>query len=160
MKLRLLSVSQRVPAWVQDGFEEYVRRLPREFPLELVEVRPARRDARTPGPAELERLRATEAERLRAARQPGARLVGLDERGRGVRTLDLAALLGQWAGEGRDVDFLVGGPDGLHEALRQDCEPLLSLSPLTFPHALVRVILAEQLYRGLCVLRNHPYHRE
>ncbi len=160
MKLRLLTVSQKVPAWVQAGFEDYARRLPREAPLELVEVRPARREVKAPAPAQLGRLRAMEAERLRAARAPGARLVGLDERGRMVRTLELAALLEGWQAEGRDVDFLVGGADGLDEALKAECGPLLSLSALTLPHALVRVIVAEQIYRAVSVLRNHPYHRE
>lgn len=155
MKIRLIAVGQRPPEWVAGGFAEYARRLPREMPLELVEVPPAadRRKGRAA------QVRANEAHRLLA--QVGHRdwVVALDERGRNWSTLELAQKLDNWRMQGRDVAFLVGGPEGLAEACRVRADEILSLSAMTLPHALVRVVVAEQLYRAWTVLSGHPYHR-
>ncbi len=145
-----------MPHWVDDGFAEYARRFPRKARLELAEVRPERR-----GPTRtVAQALAGEAKRIAAALPPGCRRIVLDERGRDLTTADLARRLGGWLAEGRDAAFLVGGPDGLHPTLRQSADLQLRLSSFTLPHAIVRIVLAEQLYRALSILDNHPYHRE
>lgn len=155
MRIRLLSPGQRLPAWQQQGFEEYARRLSGAVRLELVEIPLPRR---TPASA-VEKMRAEEARRLRAACAPGARQVALDERGKAHSTRQLAARLDDWLQGGADVDLLMGGPDGLADALRRECAETWSLSPLTFPHGLARIVIAEQVYRAWSVLQGHPYHR-
>jgi 23S rRNA (pseudouridine1915-N3)-methyltransferase len=155
MKLVVVAVGQRMPAWVDAGFADYARRMPREWALELKEIRPEPR-ASGKGAAQ---LAAAEAARLRAAVPRGAVRVALDERGRALATAPLAAQLGRWRDEGREVAFLIGGPDGLDPAVRQEADLVLALSALTLPHALARVVLAEQLYRAFSILHNHPYHR-
>jgi 23S rRNA (pseudouridine1915-N3)-methyltransferase len=145
-----------MPHWVDDGFAEYARRFPRKARLELAEVRPEHR-----GPTRtVAQALAGEAKRIAAALPPGCRRIVLDERGRDLTTADLARRLEGWLAEGRDAAFLVGGPDGLHPALRQSADLQLRLSSFTLPHAIVRIVLAEQLYRALSILDNHPYHRE
>ncbi len=155
MRLIVAAVGERMPRWVDEGFAEYAKRFPRRAGLELLEVRPERRGAtRTVAQA-----LAAEGKRLTARLPAGCRRVVLDERGREVTTGELAKLLERWLADGRDVAFLVGGPDGLDPALKAAAEVQLRLSSLTLPHALVRVLLAEQLYRALTILDNHPYHR-
>ena len=145
-----------MPGWVDEAFADYARRFPRKARLELIEVRAEKRGpTRTPAQA-----MAAEAQRLAAALPAGALPVALDERGRDVTTAGLARLLAGWLAGGRDVGFLIGGPDGLDPALRARADLVLRLSSLTLPHALVRVLLAEQLYRALSLLDNHPYHRQ
>ena len=153
MKLRLVAVGTRPPAWVSAGFETYARRLPREMPLELVEVPSA---ARRNVPS----ARVREAEGARLLAQTGARdwVVALDERGRARTTPELSGRLDDWRMQGRDVAFLIGGADGLDAACLERADETLSLSAMTLPHALVRVFLAEQLYRAWTVLSGHPYH--
>ena len=145
-----------MPAWIAAGFEEYARRMPRTLPLRLVEIRPEPRGAATP----VARLMEAEAKRIRAALPADCVTVVLDERGRACTTRELAQRLEQWQAESRDLAFIVGGADGLDPALRSDAHSLWSLSPLTLPHGLVRVIVAEQLYRAVSILGNHPYHRD
>lgn len=161
MKLRLIAVGLRPPAWVTEGFEDYARRMPREMPLELVQVPPAARGAGggNSRQASPERVRTLEAERLLARLGPRDTVVALDERGAPCRTEDLAGRLDDWRMQGTDVAFLIGGADGLAEACRRRADQVLALSTMTLPHALVRVILAEQLYRAWTVLAGHPYHR-
>lgn len=154
MKLRLIAVGTRPPEWVANGFRDYARRLPREMALELVEIPPA---ARRNLPAE--RIREIEAARLLAQVGTRDRLVALDERGRTWSTVELAQRLDDWRMQGRDVAFLIGGADGLADACRQRADQVLSLSAMTLPHGLVRVVLAEQLYRAWTVISGHPYHR-
>ncbi len=156
MKLVVVAVGQRMPAWVDAGFEEYVRRMPRGAPVRLVEVKPEPRGEATP----VERLTEAEARRIRSALPPGCLKVVLDERGRGSTTRELSQRLESWQMDGRDVAFVIGGADGLASALVHEADWLWSLSPLTLPHGLVRVIVAEQLYRAWSITRNHPYHRE
>ncbi|HEX4985806.1 MAG TPA: 23S rRNA (pseudouridine(1915)-N(3))-methyltransferase RlmH [Burkholderiales bacterium] len=158
MILHVACVGHRPPAWVAAGFEEYARRMPREARIQLVEVKPA--DHGNPAPAALARALATEKDRLLAALPAGCVRIALDERGRPLSTADLAGRLSAWMQEGRDVAFMIGGADGLDAGLKAQADLQLSLSAMTLPHALVRVLLAEQLYRALSMIRNHPYHRE
>lgn len=155
MRIRLLTVSKRQPGWVGEGTHEYTRRLPREWAFELVEVKPMARMAGVT----VERIMATEAERLRAAVPKGAFVIALDEGGEGWSTAALAARLGGWQQQGRDLAFVVGGADGLDPTLRRDADLRWSLSAATLPHGLVRIVLVEQLYRAASLLGGHPYHR-
>jgi 23S rRNA (pseudouridine1915-N3)-methyltransferase len=161
MRIRLLSVGRRMPGWVNQGFAEYAKRLPAECALELVEIEPGRRGSGRgkASAGELERIRREEGKRLLLALPEGALAVALDLRGRSWSTEQLAGQLSGWLGSGRDVALLVGGPDGLADTCLARAEQRWSLSPLTFPHALVRVILAEQIYRAWSITKGHPYHR-
>jgi 23S rRNA (pseudouridine1915-N3)-methyltransferase len=155
MRLLVAAVGDRMPRWVDEAFAEYARRFPRKARLELIEVRPERRGASRTVAQSL----AAEAKRLADALPAGARRVVLDEGGLDLTTVQLAQRLAAWLAGGRDVAFVIGGPDGLDPAVKHSAELRLRLSSLTLPHALVRVLLAEQLYRALSILDNHPYHR-
>lgn len=144
-----------MPDWVQAGYREYATRLPRECALNLIEIPAGKRSPN----ADLTRIVRAEGERLLAAVPSGSRLIALDERGREWNTVELAGQLTDWLREGRDLSLLVGGPDGLDAACRDCAEQLWSLSRLTLPHPLVRIIVAEQLYRAWSLLHHHPYHR-
>lgn len=157
MKLSVLAVGHRMPAWVTAGFEEYARRMPREMPLQLKELKPAQRSNAA---GDVMRWLQTEAGHINAAVPAGALRVVLDEHGRTFPTRVLAEHLERWRGDGRDVAFIIGGADGLAPEIKTGAGLLWSLSPLTLPHALVRVVLAEQLYRAASMLAGHPYHRE
>jgi len=152
----ILSVGHRMPAWVQDGFHEYTRRMPPEVKVELVELKPEERGAGRP----TDRARALEGERLLAAVPAGGTLLALDERGRAVSTQGLSTLLAEWMRDASHPVFAIGGADGLSDAVKDKAAKLVSLSTLTLPHGLVRVVLAEQLYRAWSILAHHPYHRE
>lgn len=159
MRIRLLSVGRRMPRWVQEGFAEYAKRLPPECTLELVEIEPGRRGSGKASAADLERCRRGEGERLLKALPDRSLAVALDARGQPWSTEQLADEFQHWLGKGRDVALLVGGPDGLADACLARARLHWSLSSLTFPHPLVRVILAEQLYRAWSITMGHPYHR-
>ena len=159
MKLRIVTVSSRAAQWIQQGYEEYARRMPRGFALDLVEVKPEARVADNPGEREVARLKESEAARIRPQLNGFDTVVALDERGRAFSTLDLAHQLQRWQDESRDTAFVIGGADGLDDAFKQSAQVRMSLSSMTLPHQLVRVILAEQLYRAAAILNNHPYHR-
>ena len=154
--MTILSVGHRMPAWVQDGFHEYTRRMPPEVKVELVELKPEERGAGRP----TDRARALEGERLLAAVPAGGTLLALDERGRAVSTQGLSTLLAEWMRDASHPVFAIGGADGLSDAVKDKAAKLVSLSTLTLPHGLVRVVLAEQLYRAWSILAHHPYHRE
>ncbi|CAL96225.1 23S rRNA (pseudouridine(1915)-N(3))-methyltransferase RlmH [Azoarcus olearius] len=156
MKLLVVAVGHRMPAWVDAGFDEFARRMPRELPLQLIEVKAEPRTSGKP----VEAMMAAEAARIEAVLPPRCRRVVLDERGGDRTTAALARRLEAWQGEGEDVAFIVGGPDGLAPSLKASAAESLRLSSLTLPHALVRPLLAEALYRAWTVTRNHPYHRE
>lgn len=155
MNLRVVALGHRMPAWVMAGWNDYARRLPREFALDVVELKPEPRDRGRPVP----QLLAAEALRIAAACK-GARVVALDERGQAWTTRALAERLARWRDEAQDVAFVIGSADGLAESVRHDAAAVVALSALTLPHALVRVIVAEQLYRATSLLGGHPYHRE
>lgn len=154
--MHLLAVGNRMPAWVSEGYTDYARRLPPECALRLVEIAPGKRGKN----ADLARIQRDEGERMLAAIPKGAQVVALEVGGRAWDTPQLARQLDRWLGEGRDVALLVGGPEGLAPVCRERAELCWSLSPLTLPHPLVRVVLAEQLYRAWSLLQGHPYHRE
>jgi 23S rRNA (pseudouridine1915-N3)-methyltransferase len=155
LKLLLVAVGQRQPAWAETAYADFAKRFPPEMALELKAVKAEPRGSRTP-----EQLMAAEATRLQAACPKGARRVVLDERGDRLTTVQLAERMKRWLGDGRDVVLLVGGPDGLDATLKASADESLRLSDLTLPHAFVRVLLAEALYRAWTVTINHPYHRE
>lgn len=155
MRLCVVAIGQRMPAWVVSGWDEYARRFPRGFSLQLQEVPAVRR-----GPnADIEAIRRRESEALLAAAPPSGLVIALDERGKQWTTLELSGEMRSWMQGGRDLAFLVGGPDGLCEDCLQKVEHRWSLGRLTLPHPLVRVVLAEQLYRAWAITKNHPYHR-
>lgn len=155
MKLCVVAVGQRVPAWAQTAWDDYAKRFPPELKIELRAVKTEPRVSRT-RPA----LLAAERERIEAQIPRGARIVALDERGTTLTTQALAAKLQAWQGEGDDVALVIGGPDGLEPAFRQAAHERIRLSDLTLPHAMVRVLLVEQLYRAWSLNAGHPYHRE
>lgn len=155
MRLKLICVGQKMPGWVTEGFQEYARRMPRELPLELTEIPMAHR-GKNP---DVQRLMQQEGDAVLAATGDRDRVIALEVGGRAWSTEKLAEQLENWQLEGRDVCFLVGGPDGLADSCRGRADQQWSLSPLTLPHPLVRILLAEQLYRAWSITRNHPYHR-
>ena len=155
MKLLVVAVGQRHPAWAQTAYAEFEKRFPPGMRLELHAVK-----AETRGQKTTEQLMAAEATRLQAALPRGVRRIVLDERGTRVTTLQLADRMKSWLHDGRDVALLIGGPDGLDASLKASADETMRLSELTLPHALVRVLLAEALYRAWTVMVNHPYHRE
>ncbi len=155
MKLRLIAAGTRMPGWVVTAFEDYRKRLPPQLKLELLEVEVAHR-GKNPDVA---RLKQAEAQNLLRAVRADDQVIAFDERGDKRSTADWAGALKQWMQDGRDVALLIGGPDGLGPEVLQRANQRWSLSPMTLPHALVRVVVAEQLYRAWSVLSNHPYHR-
>lgn len=155
MKLRIISVGHKMPDWVQSACTEYTKRMPREMNVEIVEIKP---DKRASG-KNAEAVQEAEAKRILEAAGRDY-LVALDEHGQEVTTLQLADKMRGWMESGRDVSLVVGGADGLHDSLKHKADWLWSLSKLTMPHGMVRVMLSEQLYRSLSVINNHPYHRE
>ena len=154
MKFIVVAVGHRMPAWVDAGFAEYAGRMPRDARIQLEALKPAPRG----GP--VKRVLETEGQRILAALPASCFRVALDERGTLVGTLELARRIERWRNAGRDVAFIVGGADGLAESVKKCADLVWSLSPLTLPHGLTRVVLAEQLYRAVSILHNHPYHRE
>lgn len=152
----MVAVGNRLPDWMNGGFAEYAKRLPRELSLELVEIKP---EPRTTGKT-VEAMMAAEAKRIEAALPARCRRIALDERGEAPDTQQLARRLGQWQEGGEDIAFLIGGPDGLDPALKSGAHEKLRLSSLTLPHGLARVVLAEALYRAHSLRCGHPYHRD
>lgn len=155
MKVSLLTVSNKQPAWVVDGADEYARRLPRDWRFEVVELKP---EARTAGAATT-KVQAAEAARLRDKIGKGALVVALDERGERWSTKDLADRFARWQQSGRDVALVIGGADGLDATFLAEAPQRFSLSALTLPHGLVRILVVEQLYRAWALQQGHPYHR-
>ena len=155
MKLILVAVGDKLPAWAETAVAEYVKRMPREARREVAAGRPEKRSGQS-----ADRIRALEGARILEKLPQGATLVALDERGREYGTRELAGALEAWMRSGRDVALVLGGADGLDPAMLDRAELTLSLSRLTLPHALARVVLVEQLYRAWTLLANHPYHRD
>jgi len=155
MKLLIVAVGQRVPDWAQTAWDDYAKRFPPELKVELKAVKTEPRGSKT-----LESLYAAERERIEAAIPRGCRMVALDERGTNLTTKALADKLKHWQLEADDVALVIGGPDGLDPEFKKLAHERIRLSDLTLPHAMVRVLLIEQLYRAWSVNANHPYHRE
>ena len=155
MRLLIVAVGQRVPDWAQTAWDDYAKRFPSELKIELKAVKTEPRGSRT-----VEQLMAAERKRIEEAIPKGTRIVALDERGTALSTVALAAKLKDWQLGGSDVALVIGGPDGLEPAFRQAAHERIRLSDLTLPHAMVRVLLIEQLYRAWSINANHPYHRE
>jgi 23S rRNA (pseudouridine1915-N3)-methyltransferase len=155
MKLLIVAVGQRMPDWAQTAVDDYAKRFPPELRLEIKAVKTENRGSRS-----LPSIYAAERERIEAAIPRGAHIVALDERGTAVTTVQLAQKLTDWQLESRDVALVIGGPDGLDPAFKQAAHEMIRLSNLTLPHAMARVLLAEQLYRAWSINARHPYHRE
>lgn len=156
MKIQLIAVGNKMPAWVTEGFKIYQKRFPAEMPLELIEITAEKRGKN----ADIARILDKEGKNMLAAIPKGVRIVTLDIPGKPWDTQQLASQLTHWQHDGRDVAILIGGPEGLSPACKQAAEQSWSLSPLTLPHPLVRVVMAESLYRAWSINNNHPYHRE
>jgi 23S rRNA (pseudouridine1915-N3)-methyltransferase len=155
VRLLVVAIGQRQPAWAQAAYDEFAKRFPPELKLELKALKAEPRASKPAGA-----LMAAERTRIEAALPKGVRKVVLDEHGDRLTTQQLAARLKAWTGDGRDVAFVIGGPDGLDPALKASADESLRLSDLTLPHAVARVLLAEALYRAWSVLAGHPYHRD
>lgn len=154
MKVRILSVGHKMPAWVETACAEYTKRMPRELQVEIIEIKPDKRSD-----VKSEAVQLAESKRiLETAGQDF--LIACDERGQQITTLQLAEKLQSWQQLGKSISLVIGGADGLHDSVKQRADFLWGLSKLTLPHAFVRVLLAEQLYRAFSVTQNHPYHRE
>jgi 23S rRNA (pseudouridine1915-N3)-methyltransferase len=155
MQLVIAAVGHKMPAWIETGFGEYVKRMPAECRIVLKEIKPVDRS----GSKTAETAMALERDRIVAAIPKGSRIVALDERGKDVSTVQLSQLLSQWQQDGGDVTFVIGGADGLDADFKKQADLLIRISSLTLPHGMVRVLLAEQLYRAWSITQNHPYHR-
>ena len=155
MRIKLISVGSKMPGWVEEGYKEYSRRLGQDIKLELVEI-PLNR--RSKG-ADVKRLQEKEATQMLAAVGQGDLVVTMEIKGKAWSTEQLADKMGDWLHSGRNVSLLVGGPEGLHPSCMAQADLRWSLSPLTLPHPMVRVIVAEQVYRAWSILQNHPYHK-
>jgi 23S rRNA (pseudouridine1915-N3)-methyltransferase len=155
MQLIIAAVGHKMPAWIEDGFGEYAKRMPPECRIHLKEIKPVDRS----GSKTADTVMAQERVRIEAAIPKGARVIALDERGKDLTTVQLSQLLTQWQQDGRDVTFVIGGADGLDAGFKASADMLVRISSLTLPHGMVRVLLAEQLYRAWSITQNHPYHR-
>jgi len=148
----IIAIGDRMPAWVASGVAEYAKRLSRELPLQLVEV-----TAKSRG--DPSRIKSDEGAAMLAAIPKGAHVVALDGRGQPWSSEELSVQLARWRMLGKDLAFLIGGADGIERSVLERADQRWSLGPLTLPHPLVRIVLAEQLYRAVSLLANHPYHR-
>jgi 23S rRNA (pseudouridine1915-N3)-methyltransferase len=155
MQLVIAAVGHKMPAWIETGFGEYVKRMPAECRIVLKEIKPVERS----GSKTADTAMAAERTRIEAVIPKGSRVVALDEHGKDVSTMQLSRLLSQWQQDGGDVTFVIGGADGLDAGFKQQADMQIRISSLTLPHGLVRVLLAEQLYRAWSITQNHPYHR-
>ncbi len=156
MRIHLIAVGQKPPAWITQAYHEYTRRLPHECAIHLTEISAEKRYKN----ADVERLVAAEGRRMLGAIPHGAMAIALDEKGRDWSTRELAGYMNTWMLEGYDIALLIGGPDGLAPACLERASQAWSLSRLTLPHALVRIVVVEQLYRAWSLNANHPYHRD
>jgi 23S rRNA (pseudouridine1915-N3)-methyltransferase len=155
LRLRVVALGHRMPAWIDAGWDDYRRRLPRAIALDLVELKPEPRDRGKPVPE----LLVTEATRINAACQ-GASIIALDEHGEPWTTRELATQLARWRDDAMAIAFVIGSADGLDPGFKRRAAARVCLSALTLPHGLVRVLLAEQIYRAASLLAGHPYHRD
>ena len=155
MLIRVLAIGNKMPSWVNEGYQEYAKRFPPSCTFELLEIPAEKRNKQS----DIQRLTEREGQKILSFIKPGNRIIALDVKGQSWSTEQLAKHLKNWHLEGRNTDILIGGPDGLAPECLQKAEIKWSLSPLTLPHPLVRIVLIEQFYRALSILQNHPYHR-
>lgn len=158
MKLRILSIGHKMPNWVQQGFEEYLKRIQPMISVEMVELPPAKR-SKTPSPAEIDKYKAIEATTILNAKHPKERLWLLEVKGKMLSTEHLSDELSVAMQDGADIALVIGGADGVSPEILQAADFKWSLSELTLPHPLVRIIVIEQLYRAMSLINHHPYHR-
>ncbi|MBX3616808.1 23S rRNA (pseudouridine(1915)-N(3))-methyltransferase RlmH [Nitrosomonas sp.] len=156
MKFFIIAVGNKLPDWINSGYQEYIKRLPREIMVNLIEVKP---EKRTTGKT-VEQLLSSEYQRIQTAIPPQCRIKVLDERGQHWTTKEFSLALQDWMDQGETVAFVIGGADGLHRDIKSTGNELIALSNLTLPHGLARVLLAEQIYRAVSIIKNHPYHRD
>ncbi|RBA23351.1 23S rRNA (pseudouridine(1915)-N(3))-methyltransferase RlmH [Herminiimonas fonticola] len=155
MQLVIAAVGHKMPAWIESGFSEYAKRMPPDCRIVLKEIKPVERS----GSKTAETAMALERSKIEAAVPKSARIIALDEHGKDLTSVQLSQLLKQWQQEGGDVTFVIGGADGLDADFKKNADMLIRISSLTLPHGMVRVMLAEQLYRAWSITQNHPYHR-
>ncbi len=155
MQLMIVAVGHKMPAWIATGFEEYAKRMPAECRLTLKEIKPVERSSSNTAAWAM----AQERSRIESALPKGIRIIALDEHGKDCTSVQLSQQLTQWQQDGRDVAFIIGGADGLDPQFKAKADGLIRVSSLTLPHGMVRVLLAEQLYRAWSITQNHPYHR-
>lgn len=155
MKIFILAVGNKMPDWIRTGYLEYIKRLPREIAVHLIEIKP---EKRLSGKA-TEQLLFAEYQRIRAVLPADCRIVVLDENGQQWTTVKFATVIKQWTMDGTAIAFVIGSADGLHDEVKRLAGEMMALSKLTLPHGLVRVFLAEQLYRAVSIIKGHPYHR-
>ncbi|MFC7297597.1 23S rRNA (pseudouridine(1915)-N(3))-methyltransferase RlmH [Herminiimonas aquatilis] len=155
MQLVIAAVGHKMPAWIESGFGEYAKRMPPDCRIVLKEIKPVERS----GSKTAETAMALERAKIEAAVPKGARIIALDEHGKDLTSVQLSQLLKQWQQDGGDVTFVIGGADGLDPDFKKNADMLIRISSLTLPHGMVRVMLAEQLYRAWSITQNHPYHR-
>jgi 23S rRNA (pseudouridine1915-N3)-methyltransferase len=156
MRIHLIAVGKKMPEWVNSGFSEFSKRMPPELQINLVEITPSVRNKTTP----IEKSIKEEGERIQSAIPSNSRLIVLDEKGKNFSSIELSKKMEDWFPQGQDIAIVIGGADGIDDRIKQQADETWSLSSLTLPHALVRVVVAEQLYRGWSILKGHPYHRE
>ncbi len=154
MRIKIVAVGQHIADWAKIAVSDYLGRFPRDFRVELREIRTEHRSGQTPA-----KLMQAEGERILSQIEPGEHVVVLDEHGRDLTTMDFAADISRWRNDRLDVVFIIGGPDGLSPEVKAAASEQIRLSAMTLPHALARVLLAEQLYRAWSILARHPYHR-
>tara|TARA_Y100001936_G_scaffold146000_2_gene142367 strand:+ start:7988 stop:8458 length:471 start_codon:yes stop_codon:yes gene_type:complete len=156
MKFFILAVGKKMPEWVNNGFANYAMRMSQDVVIELIKIKSEKRSKSK----KISQLRYREAVRIKAVLPPKCRIVALDERGRQCSTEKLAKSISRWMMDGGDTAFIIGGADGLDPIIKDSADEILALSKLTLPHGLVRVMLAEQLYRAISFIKQHPYHRK
>ena len=156
MRIHLIAVGNKMPEWVNSGFLEFSKRMPPELQINLIEITPSVRNKTTP----IEKNIKEEGERIHSAIPSNSRLIVLDEKGKNFSSVDLSKKMESWLPMGQDISIVIGGADGVDNVIKQQAVEKWSLSSLTLPHALVRVVVAEQLYRAWSIMKGHPYHRE
>jgi len=156
MKVHLIAVGKKMPEWINAGYAEFSKRMPPELQINLIEITPSTRNKSTP----IEKNIKEEGERIQSAIPANSKLIVLDEKGKNFSSIDLSRKIEGWLPMGQDISLVIGGADGIDPEIKQQADEKWSLSSFTLPHALVRVVVVEQLYRAWSILKGHPYHRE
>lgn len=156
MQIDLIAVGKKMPTWIESGFKEYAKRLPKNINFKLIEITPATRSKNN----NADNYKQKEQEKIEATLSPKSIIIALDERGKSINSQQLANQLQTWNDDNQHISLIIGGADGLNEPLKKKANQLWSLSAMTLPHGLVRVMVAEQIYRAWSITQNHPYHRE